>query len=75
MPRADVVATIPLAHLPRSVAADARTGMIYVTEFGGELQVINGRTDSVVASVPVPARAPFVAVDPVTNRIYEGPTK
>ena len=52
---------IPLAHLPRSIAADPLTGMIYVSEFGGELQVINGRTNSVVASLPAPGRVPLHA--------------
>ena len=69
-PRSTVTARIPLAHLPRSMVTDPRTDMIYVSEFFGELQVINGRTDSVVASVPVPGRAPFVAVDQVTDMIY-----
>jgi DNA-binding beta-propeller fold protein YncE len=68
--RPAIATEIPLAHLPRSIAADPLTGMIYVSEFGGELQVINGRTNSVVASLPLPGRVPFVAVDPLTGRVY-----
>jgi len=84
-----LIATISLgpqlAHLAYNVATDPLTHMIYVTEPQG-LAVINGRTDKVVTTIPLP-RGPHgapdcstsdillfrlcnLATDPLTGRVY-----
>jgi YVTN family beta-propeller protein len=83
---ARVIATIPLGRqLAYNVATDPVTHMVYVTEPKG-LAVINGRTDKLVTTIPLP-RGPHggsdcptsdilldrlcnLATDPLTGRVY-----
>jgi len=52
--RIRVTATIPVGHLPFGVAASTRTDMIYVANFHSRtVSVISGRTNRVVATIPV----------------------
>jgi YVTN family beta-propeller protein len=66
-----VITTVDLSDSePGGIAVNPRTNRIYVTEPGlGLVGVISGRTDSVVASIPLDGTA-AVAVNPRTDRIY-----
>lgn len=65
---ARVIATISLGHqLAYNVATDPVTHMVYVTEPKG-LAVINGRTDKLVTTIPLP-RGPHGAPDCPTSDI------
>lgn len=77
-----VLDTIPLGSSlgPFDVAVNPKTNRVYVanigigspakTDGGLPMSVIDGRTDSVIASVPVGFFPSAVAVNPTTNRIY-----
>jgi YVTN family beta-propeller protein len=60
-------------HVPDptfAVATDPATGLVYVSDPGhGRVLVISEKTDAVVASIKV-GGAFFLAVNPVTDRIY-----
>ncbi|HET7247937.1 MAG TPA: YncE family protein [Streptosporangiaceae bacterium] len=64
-----VVATIGLDREPVAVATDPATGMVYVTE-PFKLVVIDGKTNTVVASVHVPDSVFGVATDSATGMVY-----
>jgi YVTN family beta-propeller protein len=62
-----VLTTIPVGFAAREVAVDATRDRIYV---GGDgLAVIDGSTNSVIATAPTIVGTP-VAVNPATNRLY-----
>ena len=68
-----VVATIGLDRQPDALdlAVDRLTGMVYGTAYDpNTVTVIDGRTNKVVASVPVGSHPRNVAVDQQTNTIY-----
>ena len=65
-----VTATIPVGQLPHGVAANPATNTIYVSNFGGTVSVISGRTNTVTATIPVGALPVGVAANPHTNTIY-----
>jgi YVTN family beta-propeller protein/VCBS repeat-containing protein len=64
---------------PYGIDANPTTNRIYVANFvGGTVSVLDGATDSLIATVPVGAGPMGLAVNSVTNRIYvpnDGPTK
>ncbi len=69
---AGVIATIPVGSHPWGIAVNPSTHRIYVANSGaGSVSVIDGLTNSVIATIPV-GYAPlfYVAVNPNTNRIY-----
>jgi YVTN family beta-propeller protein len=56
---------------PFGVAADPKTGTIYVAQdYANAVAVINGRTNTVTATIPVGSRPLGVAWDPRTSAIY-----
>ena len=65
-----VTATIPVGSGPFGVAANPKTGTIYVTNFDNTVSVINGRTNTVTATIPVGNAPVGVAADPKTHTIY-----
>ena len=48
------MATVPLSSEPAGIAANPATNTVYVTNefFGNSVSVINGQTNTVVATVP-----------------------
>ncbi len=65
-------ATISVAGFPQGIAANSATNQVYVALFisnNSAVAVIDGNTNTVVTYISVP-EAVYVAVDPVTNRIY-----
>lgn len=67
-----VVARIPVAASPRSLAASGDGGEVYVTSFASDtLTVIDTATDRVAAAIALPISASFaVAVHPKAGRVY-----
>jgi YVTN family beta-propeller protein len=56
---------------PVSIAVDASNGRAYVANAGdGTMSVIDGKTDAVVAIVPIGNHPYSIAADSVTGRIY-----
>jgi YVTN family beta-propeller protein len=56
---------------PVSIGANNVTGMVYVVNNSERsVSVLDGKTDTVVATVPTPARSYAVAVDEVGNKVY-----
>ena len=69
-----VIATIPVGGEPSAVGVNPVTNRIYVVRFFADtVSVIDGSTNSVIATVPV-GGPQGVTVDPFTNRIYVGNT-
>lgn len=64
-----VLTTIPVGRDPLNIAVDPVTDMIYVTE-PAQLQVIDGKTNTVVATMHMISPNFNVAVDPATDVIY-----
>jgi YVTN family beta-propeller protein len=63
--------TINVGSGPTQVAVDSVTNMIYVTNYNsGTVSVINGVTETVVATVTLVAGVNGIAVDQLTNKIY-----
>jgi len=64
--------TVRLGSYPAKVAVNASTNRAYVTleDQNGALDVIDGSSYKIVASVPVPPYPLSVAVDSGSNRIY-----
>ncbi len=62
------IATIPVGSFPSSIAVNPMTNRVYVAT-GDGVQVIDGATDTVVATLSAGAVG-LVAVNPETNRIY-----
>ena len=69
-----VTATIPLGHgtTPSGITANRATNTIYVTSesLSGIVQVINGRTKAVTATIPVGIVPVATAADSRSNTIY-----
>jgi YVTN family beta-propeller protein len=64
-----VITTIPVNREPVNIAVNPATDMIYVTE-PAQLQVIDGKTGTVAATLHMPNQVFDVAVDPATDMIY-----
>lgn len=64
-----VLKTIPVGRDPYGIAVDPVTDLIYVSE-PAQFQVIDGKTNTVVATVHMPSTHFNVAVDPATDMIY-----
>ncbi|HEY6305038.1 MAG TPA: YncE family protein [Candidatus Angelobacter sp.] len=65
----NVVTNIPVGNNPFGVAADLISGIVFVTNLNDStISVINGRTNQVVATVPVFGR--LIDVNPVTGLAY-----
>jgi YVTN family beta-propeller protein len=69
--------TVTVGYLPAGVAVDSATNRIYVANgYDATVSVINGATNQVVKTVPVPTGTPVgtgaagVAINQVHNRIY-----
>lgn len=72
-----VVATIHTGNWPMAMAVDAATDTVYILDQDGpiNLTVVNGTTNTVNASIPLPTpynSTGFLAVDPVTSLLYVG---
>jgi DNA-binding beta-propeller fold protein YncE len=67
----EVVATVPLAGNPTGIAVDSATDTVYVA-YESTVAVINGATNTVSASIALPAGAVAgeIAVDSTTNTLY-----
>ena len=62
---------IPVGDRPHLVAVNTITNRIYVANWGsGYVSVIDGASNTVVATVPVDSGPNGVGVNPTTNRIY-----
>jgi YVTN family beta-propeller protein len=65
----NVVTNVPVGNNPFDVAADLISSVVFVTNLNDStISVINGRTNQVVATVPVFGR--FIDVNPVTRLAY-----
>jgi uncharacterized repeat protein (TIGR01451 family) len=73
-----VIATIPAGFsFPEGLAVDPVANRIYVTGGaccsqgpGGAVSVIDGATNTVIATIPITAGAIYAAVNPATDRLY-----
>lgn len=64
-----VITNIAVGNTPFDVAVDVRSNRVFVTNIGDStISVIDGESDRNIATVPVFGR--FIAVDPVTHRVY-----
>ena len=64
--------TVAVGGMPQGIAVNSATNQIYVALFDGlssTVSVIDGSTNTVVASLPVPG-ATYIAANSATNRIY-----
>jgi len=65
-------ANIPLPGPVDALAFDPNNDTLYADEDGGtRVWAINGKSDKVVATIPVTAAPEYVDYDPVSNRIYQ----
>jgi len=68
----DLVTTLPAGNFPLGIDADFITHLVFVANSGDNtVSVLNGKTDAVISTVPVSAL--FLAVNPVTERVYVAP--
>lgn len=71
------IATVPVGRAPNAVAVDPSSHLVYVANFYGDsVSVIDGVSDTVTATVPMPKGGAIgavpnaVVVDPLTGRAY-----
>jgi len=71
-PAGPIIATIPAGACSGGVALNAETNRIYVGNCGEEASVgvIDGNTNTVIATIPLENNPFTLAVNPITNRIY-----
>ncbi len=69
-----VTTTIPLLVdiAPSGIDANSATNRIYVRDQAGSTSVIDGATDTVVATLSTPGTLTGIAVNSTTNRVYTG---
>lgn len=68
----NLLATVPVGNLPIGIDADLGSHLVFVANTGDDtLSVINGSTSTVTATVPVSSL--FVAVNPITQKVYIAP--
>lgn len=66
-----VTATILIGNGPDAVAANPRTGDVYVaSQWANTVSVISGQTNTVTATIPVGNGPVGVAVNPLTGTVY-----
>jgi YVTN family beta-propeller protein len=66
-----VTATVLVGSGPYAIAADPRTGKVYVTNAnGGTVSAISGKTNKVIATISGFYTPRAVAVNPRTGRVY-----
>jgi uncharacterized protein (TIGR03437 family) len=64
-------ASVALGGEPGAIAINPVTNQIYVLTYGGYLTIIDGATNAVTTTVPIPGVNPVaIAVNSVTNQIY-----
>ena len=65
-----VIAKIPVGQGPQGVAANPKTGTVFVTNhFDLTMSAINGRTNAVTAAIPI-GGDPAALVNPSDAKIY-----
>ena len=70
---ANVVSSIGVGLDPLGVAVNPTTNRVYVANGNSNtVSVIDGATNTLVATVPVQSAPETLAVNPSTNRIYAG---
>ena len=70
-PKTKSMSSVRVGAGPVAIAVNAATDRIYVANSeGGSVSVIDGKNDSVIATLTVGPRPYVVAVNPATNRIY-----
>src|SRR5271170_999450 len=72
-----IAGRIPFPQPAAGIAVNSSLNRVYVVapSFGGlndVLAVIDGQSDKIIATVPLPTGAYLPAVNPLTNRIYVG---
>jgi YVTN family beta-propeller protein len=68
----ELEATVPAGNFPLGIDVDYFTHLAFVANIGDNtISVINDKTNAVTATVPVSAL--FLAVNPVTRRVYVAP--
>lgn len=68
---AGLVKSIPVGNLPTSVAVNQTTNTIYVSNLTSDtVSVIDGVSDTVVATVSVGSLPEVIDVNPITNMVY-----
>lgn len=65
-----LVASIPVGVWPNGAVYDPSNGEVYVENEGGSITIINGSTNRVVESAPLPDPGPGLAYDPSNGDIY-----
>src|SRR5439155_3431413 len=70
-PKTKSISNIRVGSGPTAIAVNAATNRIYVANSeSGSVSVIDGKNDSVIATLSVGPRPYVVAVNPATNHIY-----
>jgi YVTN family beta-propeller protein len=65
------VTPIPGASALGKAAVDPNTGMVYVIDYSGNnIDVVDGATNTLVATIPTPDMASAIALNPVTGKAY-----
>jgi YVTN family beta-propeller protein len=68
-----LIATIPVGSGASSVAANPRTGKVYVSNSAdGTVTIIDGVSRSVITTIPVATNTGGIAIDTATNLVYVG---
>jgi YVTN family beta-propeller protein len=68
----NLLATVPVGNFPIGIDADLGSHLVFVANTGDDtLSVVNGTTNTVTATVPVSSL--FVAVNPITEKVYIAP--
>jgi YVTN family beta-propeller protein len=70
-PGLHLMTKIVVAPAPGPIAVNPATNTVYVGDYtNSTVSVINGATNRVTASIPIPGRPVAVAVDPSTSTLY-----
>jgi YVTN family beta-propeller protein len=68
---AGTVKSVKVGSGPEAIAVNNQTGVVYVANDGSRsISVIDGKSDSVMATVATAARPYAIAVDESTNKVY-----
>jgi YVTN family beta-propeller protein len=68
----NAVTTVPLqGNLPYDAAVDELHNIIYVSESGGQVDVLDGKTNTETATITgIPLQPGALSVDPLTRQVY-----